>query len=79
MTTPNDRPLEHVIKILPFRRRLAELLCVLFGHDWTGYGSVEDDTGFILEEHNDCGRCGLRNYDGSGYVERYEHPTAERS
>lgn len=56
----------------PWRRRLAELLCVLIGHDWTVYGSSWEITGEVLVEYNECGRCGLQNRDESGMVRAFK-------
>lgn len=43
--------------------RFKEFLCVLFGHDWSEYGSnqcLEHNETF--DEHNVCARCGLENH-----------------
>lgn len=56
----------------PARRRLAELVCVLFGHEWNIHGSTSDERGFILEEYDECTRCRLENHDRAGYAARYE-------
>lgn len=38
--------------------RWLELVCVLFGHDWSSY-SKEEDEGRLRRESNQCGRCKL--------------------
>ena len=50
--------------------RFKEVLCVVFGHEWNSYGVIRDDDGRILEEHSECGRCGLENHDRSGYLRK---------
>lgn len=43
--------------------KLKELLCVVFGHDWTEHGArtcVKHSV--MLDEYNICGRCGLENH-----------------
>lgn len=62
-----------MIKVIPFslRRRLLEAVCVLFGHNWRGYGCTEQSD-FMLEEYSECARCRLENHDRSGYAAAFE-------
>lgn len=49
--------------------RLKELSCVIFGHDWTETGSTTDkESGIVLSSFKQCGDCGVRIVDESGYL-----------
>lgn len=57
--------------------RWKELLCVLFGHEFTeSRYEKETDTDFILEESHTCQQCQLSTIDISGRLYRYrqQHP-----
>lgn len=49
--------------------RFQELICVIFGHDWAESGSSKDqETGIVLSQYKQCGNCGIRIVDESGYL-----------
>lgn len=63
------------INKIPFppKRKLAEVMCVLFGHDFSSYEEISShECNYPLERSNECGRCGLVNRDQSGYIRLYE-------
>jgi len=61
----------HVVE-MTLGDRLREVVCVIFGHSWTSYGSTKDFNGRILEEYSECGYCGLENHDRSGHLALYK-------
>ena len=50
------------------KRRILEIVCVLFGHSWNEYGITTDHTGRLLEEYSKCGTCGLENHFRPKYI-----------
>jgi hypothetical protein len=57
---------------MSFKNRMKEILCVIFGHDWSEYGSRTHENGRILEEYSKCQCCGLENHDRQGMLDQYE-------
>ncbi len=53
--------------------RAKELMCVIFGHNWSIHGTEQgSETKEILHEYNECARCGLEKHDRSGYVRKFQ-------
>lgn len=52
--------------------RWAEFVCIISGHLWNTYGDKKDQFGEIMEEYNECDRCGLEKHDRSGYIRKYK-------
>jgi hypothetical protein len=49
--------------------RFKELCCVIFGHDWSQTGSTTDqESGIVLSSFKQCGSCGVRMVDETGYL-----------
>jgi hypothetical protein len=52
----------------PGKRRLLEILCVLFGHLWDVHEETKSsECDYPLERADTCSRCGLANRDTSGF------------
>lgn len=56
------------MKVINFNNRFKEFFCVLFGHNWSEYGSERTIKGHILHEYNTCANCGLEVHNRRGYL-----------
>lgn len=48
--------------------RFKEIICIIFGHDWSSFYTRTDvPTGIVLERRQTCCNCNLTMIDESGY------------